>query len=266
MKLCMMSSVLGFDQPLEVIDTALFCGMEAVDWIFPAERDIDPAFLRKISIDAGLKIAAYTSLFGAFIKGEKDWQDKFKIELDKALALGASVMMIPPVASPNQYSLADDRQAWKRFYSWAAPEAANLGIKLSLESTGMVNSPVTLASEVLEILEEVPDLRVTLDYGNMATGGDSPENIRSLSGKIVHIHLKDWKISPQHIEKSTLKRNGQYFANAMIGTGDLDVKDSWDVLSEKDKECFVNLETADFSGRLPVKEALKEVSDFLRSW
>ena len=100
MKLCMMSSVLGFDQPLEVIDTALFCGMEAVDWIFPADRNIDPAFLRKISIDAGLKIAAYTSLFGAFIKGEKDWQDKLWQDLvDTALpTANRQGRIIQPVA------------------------------------------------------------------------------------------------------------------------------------------------------------------------
>lgn len=266
MKLCMMSSVLGFDTPLEVVETAVFCDMEAVDWIFPADRAIDGGFLRKITVDAGLKIAAYTSLFGAFIKGEADWQDKFKAELDKALILGAPVMMIPPVASPQQHSLAEDRRAWKKFYSWAAVQAASQGVKLTLESTGMLNSPVTLASEAAEILNEVPELGVTLDYGNMATGGDTAEDIRQISDRICHIHMKDWHISAEPFAGALEKRNGSYFGNALIGTGDLDLKRSWEVLSPENRECFVNLETADFSGRMTVKEALKQVSDTLRSW
>lgn len=266
MKLCMMSSITGFDAPYEVVDIARYCRMEAVDWILPADREMDPDFYRKLCVDNGLKTAAYTSLFNACVDGRENWKDLFKKELAKACGMEAPVMMIPPVASADQKSLADDRARWLEFYSWAAPEARSCGVCLTLEPTGMLNSPVATAAEISELLDAVPDLRLTMDYGNMATAGEAPEAVGAFAGKIAHIHLKDWLISDVEIPNSRLKRCGRYFANAMIGTGMLDVKRSWDALSAADKECYVNLETADFTWKLSIKEALKQVSDCLRHW
>ena len=175
-------------------------------------------------------------------------------------------MMVPPFPAEPQKSLADDRARWKEFYAWAAPIALKSGVQLTIEATGMGNSPITTADEVMEILDAVPELKLTLDYGNMATGGDTPESIRVFSGRIAHIHLKDWKIYSQPTENATLKRCGKYFADAVIGMGDVDVKGSWDVLSPADRECFVNLETMDFTGKSTVRDVLKKLSDELRYW
>ena len=266
MNLCMMSSVTGFESPREAVDIACYCNMAAMDWVFFAEQNIDPEFLRKLTVDAGLSVASYTPLFYSFIEGEKDWQDKFSRELDKAAALSAPVMMVPPFPAKQQKSLEDDRRKWKEFYAWAAPLALKSGVQLTVEATGTRNSPITTAMEQLEILDAVPELKVTLDYGNMATGGDTPEDIRKLSGKIVRIHLKDWKIYSRPTENATLKRCGKYFADAVIGTGDIDIKTAWDVLSPAEQECFVNLETMDFYNTSSVKAVLKNVSDMVRNW
>ena len=266
MKLCMMSSVLGFDSPYEAIDIARYCGMEAMDWVFFAEQNIDPVFLRKLTIDAGLKVASYTPLFFSSVNGEKEWQEKFYRELDKAVNLSAPVMMVPPLPADNQISLEEGREKWTEFYIWAAPAALKAGIQLTIEATGMDNSPITTAGEVLEILEAVPDLKLTLDYGNMATGGVEPDELKIFSGRIAHIHLKDWNIYPVPTENATLKRCGRYFSDAVIGQGDVDIRASWDVLSPADRECFVNLETMDFYGTSSTREVLKKLSDELRYW
>ena len=267
MKLCMMSSVLGFDAPpQEAVDIACYCNMEAMDWVFFAEQNIDPVFLRKLTLDAGLKVASYTPLFFSHVNGEKDWQEKFYRELDKAAALFAPVMMVPPLPADNQISLDEGRKQWMEFYIWAAPMALKSGIQLTVEATGMSNSPITATGEVMEILEAVPELKLTLDYGNMATAGVEPEELKIFSGKIAHIHLKDWNISSVPTEKAELKRCGRYFADAVIGRGDLDLKASWDVLSPADRECFVNLETMDFCGTSSTRDVLKKLSDELRYW
>ena len=85
MKLCMMSSVFGFDAPREAVEAACYCKMEAIDWVLFAEQAVDPDFLRKLTLDAGLKVASYTPLFYSFIHGEKDWQDKFSVSWIKRL-------------------------------------------------------------------------------------------------------------------------------------------------------------------------------------
>ncbi len=266
MKLCMMSSVFGFDAPREAVEAACYCKMEAIDWVLFAEQTVDPDFLRKLTLDAGLKVASYTPLFYSFINGEKDWQDKFFRELDKAVALSAPVMMVPPFPAENQISLEDDLQKWKEFYIRAAPLAKNAGVQLTTEATGMKKSPITTSSELMEILDAVPDLKLTLDYGNMATAGEKVENLKLFSGRIAQIHLKDWKIYSSPTENASLKRCGRYFADAVIGTGDIDVKASWDVLAPADKECFVNLETMDFYGTSSTREVLKKLSDEMRHW
>ena len=266
MKLCMMSSVFGFDAPREAVEAACYCKMDAIDWVLFAEQAVDPDFLRKLTLDAGLKVASYTPLFYSFINGEKDWQDKFSRELDKAVALSAPVMMVPPFPAENQISLEDDLQKWKEFYILAAPLAKNAGVQLTTEATGMKKSPITTSSELMEILDAVPDLKLTLDYGNMATAGEKVENHKLFSGRIAQIHLKDWKIYSSPTENASLKRCGRYFADAVIGTGDIDVKASWDVLAPADKECFVNLETMDFYGTSSTREVLKKLSDEMRHW
>ena len=179
MKLCMMSSVFGFDAPQEAVEGAVYCNMEAMDWVFFAEQNIDPDFLRKLTVDAGLKVASYTPLFYSFINDEDDWQDKFFRELDKAVALSAPVMMVPPFPAEKQQSLDEDREKWKNFYSWAAPLARKAGVQLTIEATGMKNSPVTTSGELMEILDAVPELKLTLDYGNMATAARSVTRFRA---------------------------------------------------------------------------------------
>ena len=175
-------------------------------------------------------------------------------------------MMIPPLPADDQISLEDGRKKWTEFYFRAAPLALKAGIQLTIEATGMGNSPITTTREVMEILEAIPELKLTLDYGNMATGGVDPEELEVFSSRIAHIHLKDWSIYTEPTENTELKRCGRYFADAIIGQGDLDLKASWDVLSPTARECFVNLETMDFYGTSSTREVLKKISDELRYW
>ena len=60
MKLCMMSCMMGRFTPEQIVATATACGMEAIDWV--STHHTEPAELRKISEDAGLRIAAHTMI------------------------------------------------------------------------------------------------------------------------------------------------------------------------------------------------------------
>lgn len=264
MKLCMMSLILNQLPPKKITDAAVDCGMTAIDWI--TTHGTDPRILKRISEDAGLKIAAHTMLKKKFQEHKPDYLDDFKYSLEDAVLMGAPILMIPPVARENQKSLEEDRKAWTEYFALACPLAQEADITLTLESTGYRSSPITTADEVLEVIRQVPGLKVTYDHGNTATADDPVEAYRKLKSYIVHFHLKDWKITDREEPGSTLKRDGRFYREAVIGEGDLELRKFWNEVDSRGRELYVNLETADYSGQNMTPEVLRKVSDVLRNW
>lgn len=265
MKLCMMSCMMLGAEPEKVVRTAVECGMEAVDWV--CRRHYAPAKqLRKLSGDHGLKIAAHTVLDPAFVERDPDALDDFKRSLDFAVELGAPVMMLPPFPRKDQVSMEDDRKAWTEFYAQTQPLAQAAGIILTVESTGLSNSPITTAAETLEVLHAVPGLMCTLDAGNMETAEHAVNAYTVLKDYVVQFHLKDWKISDRPKEHYNLKRCGKYFADAVIGEGDMDLKAFWNTVDARGRELYVNLETTDFAKTSSAAAVLKKTADLLRNW
>ena len=264
MKLCMMSCMMYGESPETIVKTAINCGMDAIDWV--TTHNHPPRYLRKVCEDAGVKIVAHTMLKQKFLQRKSDYLDEFKESLDDACILGAPILMLPPFARQDQVSMEDDRKAWIEYYAQALPLAQKAGITLTLESTGVHNSPIVTTDEVLEVLHAVPGLKLTLDHGNMHTACDATAVYPQLKDYVVHFHLKDWKIYDSQQPDTTLKRNGKYFANAIIGQGDLDLKGFWNHVDTAGKQLYVNLETNDFTEKKDTPGVLKQVSEILRHW
>jgi sugar phosphate isomerase/epimerase len=248
---------MGAASPEEIVKTAVDCGMSAVDWVTSCQT-VDAAYLGRIVRDAGLAVAAYTPAGNKFASGADGWQDEFKRLLDDAVSMQAPVMMIPPFNRTIS--------EWTEFYRWAVPLAQEAGVILSLEAVGMPGSPITTAAETLEVINAVPGLKLTLDYGNMATAGEEPEACLPLCEHIVHIHLKDWKISDTPVPDSMTTRIGKFFSLTPVGDGDLKLKHLWDILPPHLKELYVNLEIFHRGNLPPMPEIFKRVSDDLRNW
>ena len=260
----MMSFMLGLIPPEEVIQATVDCGLDAVDWI--TMHGSDPVTLKKMCSDAGIHIAAYTVLKNKFIDGEADYMDELRASLDETAEMGAPVLMIPPFGHKN-VDMQESRKLWQEYYVKAMELAAGYPFELTLESTGMPDSPITTGSECRTILDAAPGLKVTFDVGNIVTAGDMFEAYELQKDEIVHFHLKDWKISDTPIPGGELKRCGKYFADAMIGTGDVDLKKFWSVVDPALKEkCFVNIESIDFTGTLSRKNSIKEIVENLKDW
>ena len=264
MNLCMMSCMMFSASPESIVQTAIDCGMTAIDWV--TTHNQDPRYLRKLCDDAGLKIVAHTMLKQKFLQRKNDYLDEFRESLDDACTLGAPILMLPPFARQNQVSMEDDRKEWIEYYSQALPLAQKAGITLTMESTGVSNSPIVTTEEVLEVLHAVPGLKLTLDHGNMQTACDATAVYPLLKDYVVHFHLKDWKIYDSAQPGTTLKRNGKYFADATIGQGDLDLKGFWNHVDEAGRQLYVNLETSDYSEKKDIRCTLKQVADMLRNW
>ena len=173
MKLCMMSCMLGASMtPREIVQTAVECGMDAIDWV--STHKTDPAELRKMSLDAGLKIVSHTMLKTKFLKRESDYMDEFKESLEDACILGSPILMLPPFPRYEQVSMEDDRKAWIEYYAQACPLAQKAGVTLTVESTGYPNSPIVTVEENVvngsygqTVLSYVNNKRLDIDVMNV---------------------------------------------------------------------------------------------------
>ena len=264
MKICMMSLMMD-EFPVEnIVSTAVECKMDAIDWIgLHGRKAVE---LKKLCDDAGLYIASHTMLKWGFIKGDKNYFDEFKASLDDACILGAPIMMLPPFAREKQISFADDRKRYAEYFARGCELAKSSGVQLTLESTGFAKSPIITAEECLEILNQVPDLKVTFDQGNVATADDPVRAFELLRDYVVHFHLKDWYISDTPKENYDLKRCGKYYGDATIGEGDMDIAAFWKLTNARERELYVNPETRDWKGNRTPLEVFSKVCAEMRSW
>jgi len=253
---------MGAMPPEEIVVCAAGCGMTGIDWVTLHGKD--PAYLRKISEDAGLAVAAHTPLNTSFVQGLSDGMEEFKRSLEDACILHAPVMMVPPFPLAEQRSMAGDRQKWIGFYAEAQPLARAAGVALCVESTGFRNSPITAGDELLEVLTAVPGMQVVFDNGNTATADDMVSSFEKVRSKVVHFHLKDWEISDTFRPGSGLKRTGKYYRDCVIGEGDLDLNDLLKNHVLPVYNGFFNLETSDPSGKRTPEQVMQQVCSYLR--
>lgn len=264
MKICMMSLMMEKHSVEEIVATALACNMDAIDWI--GLHSQKAAFLRRLCDDNGLYIAAHTMIKWGFINDDPNYLDEFKASLDDACVMGAPVMMLPPFPRANQQSLEDDRKRYAEYYARGYELASKAGVTLTLESTGYHNSPITTADECLEVLKQIPGLKVTYDQGNVATADDPVEGFKKLRDYVVHFHVKDWYVSDTPGEGYTPKRCGKFYADATIGEGDMDIRSFWQLTNERERQLYVNPETRDYSGKRTPIETFNQVCAEMKSW
>lgn len=259
----MMSIMMGDSfTPAEIIETAVDCGMEAIDWVTTHGAPADE--LRKRCEDAGIRIAAHTPLNVGFIEESSEALDEFKHSVDYAVGLGAPVMMIPPFAHRRIMPQAEDRRMWIGHFQRMLPIAEQAGITLTFESPATDRSPIVTSDEALEVLHAVPGLRLTFDNGNVATAEDGAAAYRRVSGYVVHAHFKDWIVTDAPRPGAERKRDGRYYAPALIGSGDVDLAATWMEMRRSGYRGYVDLETSDCE--MPIREALRKVCDQLRDW
>lgn len=261
MKLCMMSVMMGEMSPESIVSYAVECGMTGIDWI--TLHHSTAKYLKKISDDAGLQIAAYTPLDSSFVNRISDGLDELKKAIENACILGAPNMVIPPFPLANQKSMSEDRKCWIGFYEKAMPLVQDAGLVLCIESTGFRNSPVASGTELLEVVKAVPGLKIAFDNGNTATADDMTTAFEMVQENVVHFHLKDWKIYHTIHPGSDLKRTGKYYQDCVIGEGNLDLVTFLKQHVLPVYNGFFNLEASDPSRERTPEQVMKQVCRYL---
>ncbi|MCD4825219.1 MAG: sugar phosphate isomerase/epimerase, partial [Phycisphaerae bacterium] len=239
--------------------TAVELKMDGIDWVTTYGRD--PKELKKMSHDAGLAIACHTFLAGKLMAGDADWLDEIKQSLDDAVELGAPVVMIPTMFN-DKISRDDFRQFWIDALKQIAPFADQAGVTLTIENFPRKDSAFVTAADFFEAKAQIPQLKLTYDNGNAASGEDPVESLNLCKDDIVHVHFKDWYVQDQPGEGCLEMLNGKYFKPALIGQGDMPTRQCWNALKLSGYDGYVNIE---YEGDdIPADEATKLAMDFLR--
>ena len=175
-------------------------------------------------------------------------------------------MMIPPFGRVNSKGILEDRKEWIEYFAEVYPLAQAAGMTLTLESTGLQDSPIVTADEILEVLQAVPQLKVVFDNGNTATADNPLSAYKRLLPWIIHVHLKDNHISEIKKEGFLIRRNNQYMRSALIGTGNLDLKSFLRLLKDTNYNSYITLESSDPNKVIPIKESLKGNVRLINQW
>lgn len=264
LKLSMMSSTAGRVPAQQVIEIAKASNLKGIEWI--NSHGSSGKELKKLVDDANLQSVAYTMYDETFVNREKGYLDKFKEHLEIAVDANVPHMMIPPFGRVDSKGLSEDRKEWIEYFSEVYPLAKAAGMTLTLESTGLPNSPIVTANEILEVLAAVPQLKVVFDNGNTFTADNPLTAYKKLLPYITHVHLKDNHISNIEKEGFSLRRNNKYMRSALIGTGNQDLKGFLNLLKETNYDSWITLESSDPDKIIPITEALKGNVELINQW
>lgn len=176
--------------------------------------------------------------------------------IDQAVELSAPMVMLVPGFPDIIASEKDKQQALPRIISALqkiTSYAQSKGIVLTIENYSALQMPFCSIAEVLTILEQVPGLRLTLDYGNMLVAGeDSLEAYEKLRKYIVNAHLKDWKVTSG--QTGTRCADGRHFEPSLHGQGVINFKSLFAEMVSNNYKGYLSFE---YEGDINAKEAVR---------
>lgn len=143
--------------------------------------------------------------------------------IDKAVELSAPMVMLVP-AIPQFIASEEDKQkgGLPRIISALqkiTPYAESKGVVLTIENyPALQTPPFCSVAEVTNILDQVPGLKLTFDYGNMLVAGEDPLKAYEMLKKYtVNVHLKDWQFVTEETETQSV--DGRYLKSVAHGQG-----------------------------------------------
>ncbi|WP_421726211.1 sugar phosphate isomerase/epimerase family protein [Bauldia sp.] len=201
-------------------------------------------------LEFGVALPCLYHLFGNTLGdrnlADRRFLDQNAADLKQAVAFcvraGVGVIFVlPGICNPGQgrrEALAESAESLKRLL----PIAAEAGVTLTIEPH--VHSYLESPTLVLELLDKVPGLKLTLDYGHFACLGYRQEEVDPLVSHAAHMHLRQAKSGELQtkLEKGTLNmaaqlatlRDAGYDGYLALEYTHQDYMDSWydDILTE----------------------------------
>ncbi len=262
MKLSMMTYTMGRQGfgAEDFIKTAVDCKLDGIDWVTTHGRDAKD--LRKMSDDAGLPVVCHTFILSKVFAGAQDWLDEAKKSIADAVTLGAPVVMIPTMSN-DQISRNEFRRQWINALAEVATLTNDAGIVLTVENFPGMHSAFVTAADFFEAQKEIPQLRLTFDNGNAASGEAPVESFNQCREFVVHAHFKDWYIQSTPAEGYRQMLDGGYYRPALIGEGNVNTAGCWKAMKESGYSGYVNIEYE--GNEVSADKAIARAAAFLRN-
>jgi sugar phosphate isomerase/epimerase len=244
--------------PADCIRIAVELGMDGIDWVTTYGED--PRELKKQCDDANLPIVAHT-----FFLRKADLDDVKSAaarNLDNAVALGAPLVMIPPMPLDSEQDADGNRRIWAEILKKVAPLAGERKLALSVENFPGKASPVVTSADFRALKAEVPELKLTFDNGNAFPGEDQIASLRRCFDDVVHVHFKDWERRDEFVEGWREMSDGKFYRAALIGEGVVDSRATLRELEALGYTGYINIEYESCACRGDL--AIKRVLEYLR--
>ena len=222
-----------------------------------------PGEIRRLLDQHGLKTICHT-FFADLIfpspAGRQAGVDVIKQGIEAAVILGTDKVMIP---TPGKKDVPRDlaRRYIIRGLQEALVVARQAGVTLTLENFPGAGSPFVISSDVLEVIREVPGLKLTYDNGNVLLGGEDPvASFKRCAAHVVHAHFKDWVLAEP--DKGMEGLDGRHYESALIGEGIVPHRTCLAAMEKGGYKGYINIEYE--GNKYPPDEATRRAARYLQ--
>ena len=221
--------------------------------------------LRRRCDDRGVPVVCYTVPAAGFYSDKPEEvraaSDDVKGALEIAVTLGAPVIMVVTPGRPD-LPRSETRQRYIRGLQPIMPLAQAAGVKVTVENFPGKHSPFVTAADFQDAVAALPDLGLTFDSGNAASGEEPAESFTRCADRAWHAHFKDWTVLTSKEEGGHEMLNGLRFKPALIGEGVLNHKAVLKAMQKGNYGGCINIE---YEGPADPYEAIRKAVDYLRS-
>lgn len=204
-------------------------GIRNLDLMEPEVEEYGLAEVKKQMDIYNIRTACFISFISMNIGNKQKIQDRIKraIEMAKELKSKLLMLVLTPQNEIEQFNKKSKQiliTEIEEHLRWAVEEARKYGIKVCIEETPNYELPVCSAKDCLHILNNVPELGLAFDTGNMIPAEDDPFDFYQKTKKFIcHVHLKDVMYTE---EKSWDKcKDGRYIKGCVYGHGIIPVNE-----------------------------------------
>lgn len=204
------------------------CGLDAVD-ITGLEVDFfGTETVKKALADAGLECGCLIQM-DTYAETDPGKHETIVMNAEQkiltAKELGASYMMLGLIAHPGADKQSDDelRNSIIRNIRPIAEFGKEQGVTVSVEDTPVISLPLSCSDDVKKVLDNIPELSLTFDTGNMIHAGDDPLHFYEvLKDRIAYVHIKDivYTDDPTDGDETC---DGRYIVATIHGKGVIDL-------------------------------------------